>query len=59
MTVDVVDPATLKLEPTVDEHPVVETDVEDTQKSISLSILKIDADKKDAADAELSGLPKA
>lgn len=59
VTVDVVDPATLKLEPTVDEHPVVETDVEDTQKSISLSILKIDADKKDAADAELSGLPKA
>ena len=59
MTVDVVDPAPLKLEPTVDEHPVVETDVEDTQKSISLSILKIDADKKDAADAELSGLPKA
>lgn len=59
VTIEVVDPATLKLEPTVDEHPEVGIDVEDKQKSIALSVLKIDADKKGADDEELSGLPGA
>ena len=57
--VDVVDPATLKLEPTVDEHPSTIINVQDTQKAISLSILKIDADKKGAEDEEESGLAGA
>lgn len=56
VTIDVKDPATLKLDPKVDEHPETEADVEDTQRSISLSLLKIDAAKKGAADAEDSGL---
>ena len=59
VTVDVVDPATLKLEPTVDEHPVVETDVEDAQKSIGFSVLKIDAAKKGSGEEETSGLSGA
>ena len=59
VTVDVVDPATLKLEPTVDEHPVVETDVEDAQKSVGLSVLKIDAAKKGSGEEETSGLSGA
>ena len=56
VTVDVVDPASLKLDPVVDEHPEASVDVEDTQKSVALSILKIDADKKGTADEERAGL---
>ena len=61
VTIDVVDPATLDLAPKVDEHPTVTINTEDSQKSISLSILKIDAEKKDASDdeKETSGLPGA